>query len=97
MQQGPHQQPSPAPVIIEPPRPKPRRRFRWELVLVPLALLLIVYFVRNVDVSLYFEDVMDFMGFPATDRVRRLTILGIVATGIVLVVKALRSRGASES
>ena len=76
--------------VIQPEQPKQEWHFNMGWILVPLALLGMAYLIRNVQPSISWEEVMDFLGV-SKDRAAysRLFHLCLVVTFIVAAVRII--------
>ena len=76
-----------------PPLPPRRWRFRWGWwVIVPLTCLATAWFLSGIETGFSFEEVMAWLNVHDQDRYRRLTVLCVLGTAIVLLVKVCRSK-----
>ena len=81
-QQQDQQQPQPQ---------KPRYRFRWPIYIgIPLAVVVYLWFIRGMEVTFTYADIMRRLRVVSTDRYILLTCLGITCVTILLIAKAFK-------
>jgi hypothetical protein len=73
-------------VFIRPRQP----RFRWALVLVPLAIIFAVWVLNNIEPTLDWDDVSNFLGVRNRGRYSMLAALGLLLLGILFVIRLYR-------
>jgi len=96
MPRGPVRQ-GPQPVFGRPRRPRPRRpnlwqRLHWGWVLVPLVLVLAAWLATGIEVGVTWDTVMDIMCVHNKESFSRMTMLGLLVVGIVVIAKVLREQ-----
>ena len=82
-------------VPVPPPQPRPPRwRFRWEIVAVILALMVGLWFVRGIEPSFEWTEVMQVLRVRGGERERytQLAVLGLALIGGVLMYRIFRSK-----
>ena len=76
----------------EPPRRRTCNKFRLGWIAVPLVLLLGMWLLTGAEApALTFDDVMDFLHVRHRREYRQLATLGLIAVGIVWIMKVLKS------
>jgi hypothetical protein len=70
-------------------RPR-QRRFRWALVLVPLACLFAAWVLNNIEPTLDWDNISNFLGVKNRGRYSMLAALGLLLLGILFVIRIYR-------
>jgi len=70
-----------------------RQRFRWGFVIVPLTILGTAWFLRGVEVSFGWDDVLTKAQIEAPERYTRLAVLGLALITVCAVWRVLKNSG----
>jgi len=65
-------------------------RFRWALVLVPLGLILASWVLSNIEPTLDWDNISNFLGVRNRGRYSMLAALGLLLVGILAVIRIYR-------
>ena len=71
---------------------RPKCRFRWEIIAVILTVLVFLWFIKGIEPSFEFEELMRTIGIRHSERFIRFASLAVVGLAIIFTVKLFRNK-----